>query len=116
MLRNTFGILSPVVGHAYRQWQQRMLSYRRGHYELNLERTSNRHNSNSRRGNHNNIRSGNYNSNRSNQNHSRNYRGNNGRSDNCRPITAGHTTTAIDSRQDNSSNNNASSLPPHRQR
>lgn len=84
----TSGILNPALGQlnddgqAYRQWQQRMLSYRRGQYERNLERSSNRYDNN-RRGNNTN-RSGNSNNSRSNYNHSRNYRGDNGRSNNWR--------------------------------
>lgn len=86
---NTSGILDPALGqlnddeHAYRPWQQNMLSYRRGQYEHNLELNSNRHNNNNRRGNHNSNLSGNYN-NRSYQSHSSNYRGSNGRSENGR--------------------------------
>lgn len=73
---NTSGIINPALGqlndggHAFRQWQQRMRSYRRGQYERNVDRNSNRHNRNN-----NNHRS---------NNNSRHHRGNNGRSHNGR--------------------------------
>ena len=93
---NISGILNPALGqlnnggHAYRQWQQRMRSYRRGQYEHNVDRNSNRyahrndnhggtyHNSN--RGANNNAN----NNNRYNHDHSSQHRGNNGRSNNRR--------------------------------
>ena len=71
---NTSGILNPALGqlndggHAYRQWQQRMRSYRRGQYERNIERKTNRYNR--------------VNNNRT--HNPRHHRGNNGRSNNGR--------------------------------
>ena len=86
---NISGILNPTLGqlnnggHAYHQWQQRMRSYRRGQYEHNVDRNSNRHahGSDNRRGTyHNNNRgSNNNNNNRHNHDHSNQHRGNNGR-------------------------------------
>ena len=46
---NTTGVLNPALGrlddgsYAFQQWQQRMLLYRRGQYERNVERNSRRH-------------------------------------------------------------------------
>ena len=71
---NTSGILNPALGQpndggrAYRQWKQRMRSYRRGQYEKHIERKPVRHN----RGNNNRT------------NHPRHHRGDNGRSNNRR--------------------------------
>ena len=71
---NTSGILNPALGQlndggrAYRQWQQRMRTYRRGQYERHVERNSIRHNQG-----HNNR-----------TNNARHLRRNNGRSDNGR--------------------------------
>ena len=70
---NTSGILNPALGqlndggHAYRQWQQRMRSYRRGQYERNIERNTNRYRGNNNR-----------------THNPRHHRGNNGRSNNGR--------------------------------
>ena len=53
-------------GHAYRQWQQRMCSYRRGQYEHDVDRNSNRYahrNDNRRRTYHNNNQGDNNNNN-----------------------------------------------------
>ena len=73
---NTSGILNPALGqvndggHAYRQWQPRMRSYRREQYERNVDRNTNRYNRS--------------NNNRTHNNNSRQHRGNNGRSNNGR--------------------------------
>ena len=86
---NSSSILNPILGqlndggNVYRQWQQRMRSYRRGHYEEHVERNSNR-NSNTRGYRNNNFRSNHGNNNQGNNshpNHGRNRRqyGNNGR-------------------------------------
>ncbi len=88
---NTSGILNPALGQlndggqAYRQWQRRMCSYRRGQYEHTLNKNQARHSNNNRsnHNNNNNNRNGYYN-NRSNHDHSRHNRGNNGRSNNGR--------------------------------
>ena len=87
---NAFGILKPMLGqlndggYVYRQWQQRMRSYRRGHYDKHVERSSNRNTNNGGyRNNNGHSNHGNNNQgNNSHSNHGRNRRqyGNNGRS------------------------------------
>ena len=93
---NIFGMLNPALGqlndggHAYRQWQQRMRSYRRGQYEHNVDQNSNRYahrNETCRRTYHNNNR---HNHDNSNQHQGNNGRSNNGRHNNGRSYDNGN--------------------------
>ena len=75
---NTTGVLNPGLGelndggHAFQQWQQRMLSYRRGQYERHVQQNSHRHSKRSNsRGQHS---SGSSNNNRRHHSNSRGHR------------------------------------------
>ena len=89
---NISGIINPALGqlndggHAYRQWQQRMRSYRRGQYEHNVDRNSNRyaHRNDNHRGTYHNNNRGANNNNHHHHDYSDQHRGNNGRSNNRR--------------------------------
>ena len=132
---NISGNLNPALGqlnnggHANRQWQQRMRSYRRGQYEHNVERNSNRyaHRNDNRGGTyHNNNRGANNNNNRC----STTTPTNTGAATDApttdatttaaptttaaRTTTAAPTTTATDSRKGR--NFNIVAPPPHRSR
>ena len=117
---NSSGILNPALGmlndndQAFRRWQTRMRSYRRGDYERNLERNSNNYNNNSRSNHGNNNHRSNQGNNNGRSNHGRsrrhNGRSNNGRYNNNDNYDGNHNNNT-NRRRDNSSNNDASRLP-----